>query len=210
MSLSDDYLWENAMLDTDFALKMEKVRKINAIEEYIPKLVGHLYIHHYVYENEILVPRRVKEQIDKLVFLGRATIVDAETIKKEDPVSAMLYQQSIHLLETSDPDTRENGKNWGETVSVAYAHIKGIRYILSDEKSLQEVIDDKINSGSENDIKVVRLVDFICGMKEKNLSRKDAFAIWNFAHQDKDDPKKLEWAKSVFRENLWPFTESLS
>lgn len=203
MSETDEYLWEKAMLDTDFALKMEKVNKINAIEKYIPKLVGHLYIHHYVYNNEILVPKRVKTQIDQLVSIGRATIVDAEKIKQEDPVSAMLYQQSIHLLETRDPITRENGKNWGETVSAAYAHIKGISYILSDERGLQELLDESINSGSEGDIQVLRVCDFILGMKEKNLPRKDAWAIWCCAYSE-----NMQWAKEIFKKELWPLDET--
>ncbi|MFF1291639.1 hypothetical protein ACFVXR_30210 [Bacillus thuringiensis] len=204
MSKIDDYIWEKAILDTDFALKMEKIRKIDAIEMYIPKLVGHLYIHRYVYDNEILVPKRAKDQIDNLISNGFATIVDAETIKKESPLKSLLYQQTIHLLEKSDPETKENGKNWGETVSASYAHIQSIPHILSDEGSFQGFLDEHINSNSANGITVVRIRDFILGMKEKKMKRRDAYAIWYLANEDKSDPKKLERAKIIFHEDLWP------
>lgn len=56
-----DWIWEEAMLDTDFALKLEKVQRFNAIEQYIPQLINNLYIYRYVYDNEILIPKRTKK-----------------------------------------------------------------------------------------------------------------------------------------------------
>ncbi|WP_337051072.1 hypothetical protein [Priestia megaterium] len=207
MNNHENYIWPKAILDADFALKMEKVKKINAIEEYIPQLVGHLYIHRYVYENEILVPYRVKEQLQKLIGKGVASIVDAETLKQANPLNAHLYQQTINLLTGQNSKTKVNGKNWGETVSSAYAHISSIPFILSDEIDLQQLLDSNIN-GVDRDITVIRLRDFILGMKEKNLSRKDAYAIWLFAKQDKKDRSKLERAKVTFQEDLWPLSKS--
>lgn len=46
-----DWIWEKAILDADFAIKLEKVQKFKAIEKYIPQLVNKLYIHRYVYNN---------------------------------------------------------------------------------------------------------------------------------------------------------------
>jgi hypothetical protein len=60
-----------------------------------------------------------------------------------------------------DPETRENGKNWGETVSVAFAFASGIPFILSDERELQELLNKELNSGTDKDILVIRLRDFI-------------------------------------------------
>lgn len=199
-----DWLWEEAMLDTDFALKLEKVQRFNAIEQYIPQLINNLYIHRYVYDNEILIPKRTKKQIDTLIAQGHARIVDAETLRNEDPRKAIIYQQTILHLEGSDPVTRPNGKNWGEIVSIAYAFATGIYYILSDERDLQQMLDYELNSGTARDIHVIRLRNFILGMKEKGLSRKEAYAIWCYAHQDDRDKAKMEWAKSTFRDDIWP------
>jgi hypothetical protein len=198
-----NWIWNEAMLDTDFALKLEKVRRFNAIEDFLPQLVNLVIIHRYVYENEILMPLRTKEQIDTLVKRGQAKIVDAETLKQEDPQKLIIYQQTIQHLEKADPKTRRNGKNWGETVSIAYAFAIGIPSILSDERALQKLLDDEINSGTNNDLKVIRLQDFILGMKEKGLSRKAAYAIWCLAHQDDREKEKMEWAKSIFQQDMW-------
>ena len=35
-----DWIWEKAILDADFAIKLEKVQKFKAIEKYIPQLVN--------------------------------------------------------------------------------------------------------------------------------------------------------------------------
>ncbi|OXS56542.1 hypothetical protein B1A99_19630 [Cohnella sp. CIP 111063] len=197
-----DWIWEEAILDTDFALKLEKVKKFNAIEKYIPLLVKKLYIHRYVYENEILMPKRTKDQIDKLVESDRAVIVDAESLHY-DAYKSLIYQQTIQHLEKVDPETRENGKNWGETVSVAFAFASGIPFILSDERELQELLNKELNSGTDKDILVIRLRDFIEAMKERGLSRKEAYAMWCFAHQDERDKAKMERAKSVFQNDIW-------
>ncbi|UZH06065.1 hypothetical protein [Heyndrickxia coagulans] len=74
----NDYLWDKAILDTDFALKLERVQKINALEKYLPFLIGHTYVHRYVYENEILIPKRTKVQINHLIEKGKASIGLAE------------------------------------------------------------------------------------------------------------------------------------
>ncbi|WP_128658931.1 hypothetical protein [Paenibacillus sp. 598K] len=197
-----DWIWEEAILDTDFALKLEKVQKFNAIEKYIPLLVKKLYIHRYVYENEILMPKRTKDQIDKLIEDERAVIVDAEDLRY-DAYKSLIYQQTIQHLELVDPETRVNGKNWGETVSVAFAFASGIPFILSDERELQELLNNELNSGTDKDILVIRLRDFIEAMKKKGLSRKEAYAMWCFAHQDERDREKMERAKSVFQNDIW-------
>lgn len=197
-----DWIWEEAMLDTDFALKLEKVQKFNAIEKYIPQLVKRLYIHRYVYENEILMPKRTKHQIDKLIENNKAVIVDAETLRYDAHIS-LIYHQTIQHLEKVDPETIINGKNWGETVSIAYAFASGISFILSDERELQELLNSELNSGTDKDILVIRLKDFIEGMKEKGLSRKEAYAMWCFAHLDERDKTKMKRAKSAFQNDIW-------
>lgn len=201
MTAMTDCIWEEAIMDTDFAFKLEKVKQFNAIETYIPQLVNTLYIHRYVYENEILVPLRTKEQINKLIDQKRAVIVEAETLKLEDPLLAKIYQQTIYHLETVEEETKQYGKNWGEIVSIAYARAKGIPFIFSDESKLQELLDNEVNSEKEDDLLVIRLRDFILAMKEKGLKRKEAYIIWCAAHQE--NKGQLEWAKKIFKEELW-------
>jgi hypothetical protein len=45
-----EYKWDKAIIDTDFALKMNNLRGCNAIVEYLSAFVEKLYIHEYVYE----------------------------------------------------------------------------------------------------------------------------------------------------------------
>ena len=61
------------------------------------------------------------------------------------------------------------------------------------------MIDDKLNSQTVNDIHVIRLWNFITGMREKGLPRKEAYAIWCIAHQD-----NRQWAKDIFQKEIWP------
>lgn len=197
-----DWIWEEAMLDADFALKLEKIQRFNAIEKYIPLLVKKLYIHRYVYENEILMPKRTKDQIAKLIELDKAFIVDANSLR-HDTYQSLIYIQTIQQLEKMDPETRINGKNWGETVTIAFAFAKGIPFILSDERELQELINHQLNSGTCTDITVIRLRRFVEGMKERGLSRKEAYAIWCFAHSDERDKAKLDKAKRAFQNDIW-------
>lgn len=148
------------------------------------------------------MPKRTKDQIDKLIETERAVIVDAESLR-HDAHKLLIYQQTIQHLERVDPETTANGKNWGETVSVAFAFASGIPFILSDERELQELLNDELNMGTDKDITVIRLRNFIEAMKEKGLSRKEAYAIWCFAHQDGRDKTKMERAKNDFQKDIW-------
>src|SRR5690554_8058072 len=115
-----EYKWDKAIIDTDFALKMNNLRDCNAIVEYLSAFVEKLYIHEYVYENEILTPKRTKDQINELVEQGKAEIVNISYFDR-DEYSKMIYKDTINLLKTADPDTIERRKNWGETLSIAFA-----------------------------------------------------------------------------------------
>lgn len=134
-----EYKWDKAMLDTDFAIKMNHLNEIDAIVEYLSALVGKIYIHEYVYENEILTPRRIKEQIDHLVTEHKAEIVGIDYFN--DDYSKLVYEDTKTLLKNADPNTIVEGKNWGEILSVAFAKATAMRYILSDERNLQEFLD---------------------------------------------------------------------
>ena len=86
------YKWDKAIIDTDFALKMNNLRDCNAIVEYLSAFVEKLYIHEYVYENEILTPKRTKDQINELVEQGKAEIVNISYFDR-DEYSKMIYDR---------------------------------------------------------------------------------------------------------------------
>lgn len=61
-----------AIIDADFAFKIGKYESQDLIVEILPKLVDRLYVHKHVYDNEILTPKRVKDQLDKLIYKGNS------------------------------------------------------------------------------------------------------------------------------------------
>lgn len=195
--------WEKALLDADFSFKLGQLTNMNVIEDYIGELVGTIYMHRHIYEREILTPRSVKEQIDRLIAKGKAEIVDLSTLPS--PFEKSLYHEMVTLLKSADTETKELGKNWGETVSLAYAKVSGIPYFLSDEKSLQALADEYLNTDTKNSITIIRLKDFILALKEAGYKRKDCQLVWLVANFDPSRKEQSrEWAKKVFNEELWP------
>lgn len=147
-------------------------------------LIETLIIHEYVFSKEILYPQTVRQQLKSLVNSGKAVLVNRETILNGYPERLVTYDNTIKLLRDHMKDTRQNGKNWGEILSLSYAKAMGIPYILSDESELQAVVDSVLNLGDEDisdpdDIKVLRISDFIKLMKASgNFERRFARATW--------------------------------
>lgn len=170
--------YSRVILDADICIKIGSYEKHKFLEMLLPNIAEVVYMHRYVYENEVLTPRNAKEQIDKLIKLGNIEIVDEESL---DFIEKKLYQGNIEILERAMIGTKKEGKNWGEVLSISMAHIKGIPYFMSDEGGLQEIIDYNINKGMDNDISVVRIRDIINLIKDNpdsNINRKTAKAIW--------------------------------
>lgn len=166
-------------------------------------LVGKVYIHRYIYETEILTPKRIREQIDKLIEQEKAEIVDLSSLPSS--LEKALYQEIVTLLKEADAQTKEIGKNWSETVSLAYAKASNIPYFLSDEKDLQRLADDFLNNENDQDIQVIRVRDFILALKEAGFKRKEAQMLWLVANFDPTRKgESREWAKMVFNKDLWP------
>lgn len=195
--------WERALLDADFSFKLGQLADMNVIEDYLGELVGTIYIHRHIYEREILTPRSVKEQIDRLIAKGKAELVDLSTLTS--PLEKSLYHEMVTLLKSADTETKELGKNWGETVSLAYAKVSGIPYFLSDEKNLQALADEYLNTDAQNSITMIRLKDFILALKEAGYKRKECQLLWLVANFDPSRKEQSrDWAKKVFNEELWP------
>lgn len=196
-----------AFIDADFAIKVGQFLKRDVIVDVLPKLVGVLFIHEYVFEKEILIPQRVKDQLNVLVQMGRAKIVDHPAIDEISPDAFHLYQETIKVLASLD-ETKSEGKHWGEVVTLAAAKVLNVPFMLSDESRLQMLVDDAINSNNPNrnspgDIQVYRISDMIKAMREIGEDRKTAMAIWLLSGNKADANRR----KEIFKRELWPFEQ---
>jgi hypothetical protein len=199
---------DKAIIDADFALKLGQLEKYRILEVYLPECVELLYIHEHVYNNEILMPPTVKEQIDSLIQNGRAQIVNRNFIATKKPEAVSIYDEIQDLLQQNIIDTVAGHKNWGEIVSIAFSKALGINYFLSDESRLQEIIDEHINldmEGTDN-IRVIRVADFFQWMRDAGVERKVIKLAWLFYENLKDHTTKkdIEKLKRWFDNEFWP------
>jgi hypothetical protein len=190
---------DKAILDADFCIKISNFNSVKLLEIIIPAIVKKAYIHQYVYNDEILIPASAKEQIKKLVNSGQVEIIDDSTFSTTNKV---LFDATRDLLKRAMIGTQEKGKNWGEVLSLSCAKVLGITILMSDENSLQDIIDKHLNTGSSSDIKVFRVINVIEWIKdhqECGITRKTAKAIW----ASSVSRLALEKSKKIF-ENIWP------
>lgn len=197
-----------AIIDADFALKLGQLEKYRILETYLPESVELLYVHEHVYNNEILMPPIVKAQIEKLIQNGRAQIVDRNLIAAENPEALDIYDETQDLLSQNMEDTVIGHKNWGEIVSLAFCKAMGINHFLSDESKLQDIIDQHLNlnmNGTDN-IRVIRVTDFLICLKEAGVDRKVIKLAWLFYENLKDNTtrKDIEKIKEWFDTEFWP------
>lgn len=180
----DDKLIKNAILDSDFAFRLGSIKFAPILEQVIPTLIETLVIHEYVFSKEILYPQLVRQQLKTLINSEKAVLVNRETILNSCPERLITYDNTQKLLRDYMKGTHQNGKNWGEILSLSYAKTMRIPYILSDESELQEVVDSVLNLGDEevsnpDDIKVLRISDFIKLMRASgDIKRNFAKATW--------------------------------
>lgn len=190
---------EAAIIDASFALDIGELEKSRIIEEFIPQFIGILYVHRYVYDNEILFPASVKIQINQLIAQGRAVIVDQDYIRNNKPECEVIYQQTQQLLLDNLQDTKAGQKNWGEVVSLAFAKAMGITIFLCSERRLQEVVDEYLNLDEDEGVTggkicITGVKDFVGWMKEANAPRKTAKLVW----------LKGKFSKEEFDQQFWP------
>jgi hypothetical protein len=194
---------EKAIIDSDFAIKLGRFKKIRLLEELIPEFCQLLYIHRYVYRNEVLIPARVKEQLNSLLEQEKAIIVDRNLVAQQGAITLAVYDATQSLLLESMRGSRKYGKNWGEIVSLAAARAVNIPYLLSDERYLQEIIDEHINIDADDstDIQVIRISDFIQWMKEQQYPRRKAKMVWLAAGYSADSFSAL-WPVQAMKSKL--------
>jgi hypothetical protein len=185
--------YEKVILDTDICIKIGNYEKVKFLEILIPKIVKKAYMHKYVYENELLTPKNAKVQIDNLIKCGTIEILDED---KLDKLEKLIYNQTKNILKKYMIGTKEEGKNWGEVVSLSMAKTLNISYFVSDEKEIQPIINTHLNSGNEYDITVIRIENIINCIKENpecGINRKTAKAIWRSCGKSNSDFDSYIW-----------------
>ena len=189
-----------AILDADFAIKVGKTEVINVIGDLLPKFCGKLYVHRHVFENEILFPSLVKQRINGLLSANLAEVVDRESVEQRGgPLALEVYDATVEMLRNADEKTEENGKNWGEVVSLALAKALNFPVFLSDETGAQLLADEYLNlrekQEDEKNIRVVRIEDFVLWMRDNGLARKQGKVLWRVAEKF---PEKFDriWPKA--------------
>ena len=165
---------EKIIVDADFCLKLGGSEKYHFLCEILPLIASEIYMHSHAY-GEVLYPPSAKKQLSDLISSGNVKLVDQSTLSTTDRV---VYDMSYSALEQTMIDPRKPNKNKGEVCSLAYAKATGIPIFATDESSLQEIIDAKLNTGI-NDIHCLRIRNVIEMIKDGEISlpRKYAKAV---------------------------------
>lgn len=182
---------DQIIIDADLCIKLGSSEKYHFLLEVLPLLAKRIYMHSHVY-SEVMIPMSAHRQLTDLVSQGRVSVVnETELDPKERTVYDMLYNRLASVM----IDPRKPNKNKGETCSLAYAKVKSIPILATDECDLQPIIDSQLNTGM-NDIHCLRIVDIINMAKNGQISlpRKNAKAVWIISGKNKDD----------FDHSVWP------
>ena len=194
-------MFDKAILDADFCIRLGRFEKLNFLETIIPIIAKEVYIHKYVYEDEILVPINSKNQIKRLIEKGNIVIIDENTF---DTLERNIFDSTRDKLKRVMVK-EEKGKNWGEVLSLSCAKVLGIPIFMSDELNLQPIIDTQLNTDISGNITVFRVKDIIEWIKNNpqcKIDRKTAKSIWLTATSDKNRVT-IEESKEVFIA-IWP------
>ncbi|MFL0251149.1 hypothetical protein ACJDT4_12000 [Clostridium neuense] len=181
------------IIDADICIKIGWIKNISLIEMLIPAITEKAYMHRYVYEDEILTPKNAKMQINNLINVGIIEILDEECLGVLD---RKIYEDTKDILKWAMIGTKEKGKNWGEVLSLSMAKVFGIPYFMSDERELQGIIDSYLSTGSNEDIKVIRVKDLIVWIKDNpecGLNRKLAKVLWIGTGKNKKEFDDFIW-----------------
>lgn len=181
------------ILDTDICIKIGNYETVKFIEMIIPKIAEKTYMHKYVYEDELLTPKNARVQIDNLIKDGIIEILDEENLGF---INKRIYEDTKSKLKKYMIGTKEKGKNWGEVVSISMAKTLNIPYFASDEGDIQPIIDTHLNTGTEYDIRVIRIEHIVKWIKENRdcgINRKTAKALWRSSGKDNDFFDKYIW-----------------
>lgn len=185
--------YDKIILDTDICIKIGNYEKVKFLEMIIPKIAQKAYMHRYVYENELLTPKNAKNQIDNLIKENIIEILDEKNL---DVVDKFIYEDTKNTLKEYMIGTKEEGKNWGEVVSLSMAKTLSIPYFVSDEGKLQPIVNKYLNTGTEYDISVVRVEHIVIWIKENrdcDIGRKTAKALWRSCGKNISEFDEVIW-----------------
>ena len=184
--------FKQIIMDADICIKMGASSKYRYVEKLFPAIAEKIYIHKAVYD-EIMIPGSAKEQVDTLIQEGILELIDEYQLSG---IERKIYDAIFNSLASVMINPNKPKKNAGEVSSLAMAKVKSITYFGTDEKDLQTIIDEKINTDIDN-IYCIRIIDII-GMvrdgKFEGLKRKEAKALWKLSG------KSTEW----FDKDIWP------
>lgn len=194
--------FDTIILDADICLKLGGYDGIQVLEKIIPLVSKKAYIHKYVYNEELLIPAKVKKQLKKLIEKEQLVKIDEDDL---EAVERMMYESNVQILCKAMKGTEQlvDSEHKGEIISLAMAKVLDIPIFMSDEKDLQPIIDLKLNTGIGSKINVFRLQHVITWIKNNpncEVTRKDARKIWCGAY----DKKKIDFYKDRFNQELWP------
>lgn len=182
-------IYSEIIIDADLCIKLGSSQKYRYLELLLPCLAEKIYIHETV-NSEIMTPR---SQLDKLIGDGKISILSVDSLSDEEEI---LYNETYALLAKVMMNKNNPNKNKGEVCSLAMAKTKGIPYFATDEKDLQPIVDQWLNTGLCN-IQCKRIIDIIEMIKNgqlPNFGRKDAKLIWIITGKNKE----------FFDKEIWP------
>lgn len=186
---------EKMIIDADLCIKLGASSKYKCLEEILPQLTDHIYMHKVAFE-EVKVPESAKQQLNRLIETGVLTIVDDVDLPE---LEAQVYEMTRQQLSNRMIDRRHPRKNRGEVCALAYAKATGIPIFATDEMNLQQIIDSVLNVGLGEDIRCFRIKDIVEKIKrgETSYQRKEARLIWRLAGKNKE----------TFDAKIWPIEE---
>lgn len=192
---------DKVLLDADICFKLGRFLNSEFIKRVIPHVAHEVFIHEYVYENELLTGHTGKPQMEELVKAKVVTVLKERELSERDRES---YDNTVTLLcqVMKGKNYFNDNEHRGEIVSLAMAKTVGIPIFMTDERDLQPIIDSKLNTGLGTDIQVFRLYDLISLIKNNSdigINRKEAKKLWCGSY----DEKYLESKKKKFDEVIW-------
>ncbi len=183
--------FKNIIIDADICIKIGASSKYRFLETLFPVIAEKIYMHKVVYD-EIIIPASSKEQVNQLIKSGNLELIDKEQL---NDVERIFYDATFESLAKVMINPNNYKKNAGEVASLAMAKTKSIHYFGTDEKDLQVIIDEKLNTGMDNIycVRIVDIVEMVRDGKLEGLKRKEAKSLWRLSGKSAEQFDKKVW-----------------
>lgn len=182
---------DKMIVDADICIKLGGSAKYQYLHDILPLAANEILMHTHAY-GEVMMPPSAVNQLKALINEGKITLVNESNLGSADRA---VYDATFRNLEKVMIDPRRSNKNRGEACSLAYAKAAGIPVFATDERNLQPMIDNQLNTGID-DIICLRIIDIIKKAQEGEIDipRKACKALWVISGKSKD----------AFDRELWP------